>query len=361
MFGSLTLGRVLGIPIRIHWIVLILMLFVANGSPAPLRTLGYLLVLILVVGLHELGHCIVARRFGARVFDITFWPLGGMARMSDIPEDTKAEASIALAGPAVNFVLAALTVTGLALAYWLAPDNWWDGWGLGSLGLPAGEIAGYGGIVQEPGFGEMVGRNLLQVGHVFLAMNLLLGTFNLVPAFPMDGGRVLRAWLGRRGDWVGATERAVRVSRWLAVGMVIAGFFYSPMLPLVALFIWFAGTRELWSVRVRHGAAPFSFGNGQGSPFEAFTGRAGSAQGQNPFSGFGNFGGAANHDGQDAQDVYEEDLRAQEARPVEDLSDQGARRPSGAPAPQSSRGFTEEELRALERFPGRLRRPDTDA
>jgi Zn-dependent protease len=147
-----------------------------------------------------------------------------------MPESSRVEGLIAAAGPAVNFVLAAV-----AVPVWLM--------------LSTLEGA------------SLVARNLTAY---FIVMNLVLGVFNLVPAFPTDGGRILRALLARDSDWVTATERAVIVSRVLAVIVGAAGLVLDNwMLPLVALWLWWMGTLELAAVRLKHaqgvplGAADF--------------------------------------------------------------------------------------------------------
>ena len=115
MNGSLKIGTAFGIPIRIHWTFAILpTVMVALGTPFAAAVL-LLIVLFGCVFLHELGHSLVARGFGIRVLDISFWPLGGMARMSEIPESPKIEGLVAIAGPAVNFALAGLGVFALVL------------------------------------------------------------------------------------------------------------------------------------------------------------------------------------------------------------------------------------------------------
>lgn len=229
MRGSFQIGHVFGIPVRIHATFLLLVYGAFLFMDEPLQGLGLMGVVFTCVLLHELGHSLVARGFGLRVADITLWPLGGMARMSEIPENARIEALIAIAGPAVNFALAGLAVLALTTG--------------SALGLQSGSAETF--------------------LWFFLLTNVLQGGFNLLPAFPMDGGRLLRAFLGRKRDWLSATESAVRVGRIVAflllVGSLVAlirrpGFC---MLPLVALFIWFEGTRELWSVRLRHGVSPF--------------------------------------------------------------------------------------------------------
>lgn len=231
MFGSLRIGSVFGIHVRLHWLFIVLVVWVVSTGQvlgSPLISAAYVAVLFGVVFLHELGHSVVAQRFGIRVIDITLWPLGGMARMSEIPENTRIEGLVAIAGPAVNFALAAFA-------------------------LPLADLHVLRGFV----VGEVVAPSTLFAGlaAAFVAMNLYLGLFNLLPAFPMDGGRILRAFLGWKNDWLKATERAVSVGRWIAGAMVLAGLFATfkgaGMLPLVGVFVWFAGTRELWSVRMR--------------------------------------------------------------------------------------------------------------
>jgi len=244
VFGSFKIGSVFGITVRVHWLFLALMLavpFLPTSAIPPLQRLVLLFVLFGVVFLHELGHSLVARRFGIRVYDITFWPLGGMARMSEIPERPRTEILIASAGPAVNFVLAALAL----------PVYFWT---------HAAILAG------EP---TRLVLGIETASATFVAINLLLGLFNLVPAFPMDGGRVLRALFGLSGDWVSATEKAVSIGRVLAFGMIIAGLVWPQhlmLLPLIGLFVWFTGARELWAVRARHGRAPFGPLAGQPMP-----------------------------------------------------------------------------------------------
>jgi Zn-dependent protease len=315
LLGSFKIGSVLGITVRVHWLFLALLLFVilwpAQVAGAQLVFLG---MLFGVVFLHELGHSLVARRFGLRVYDITFWPLGGMARMSEIPESSRVEMWIALAGPAVNFVLAALAAP---LALW---------------GLFAGGVEASSALV----------RGATVLGGGFVWINLALGVFNLVPAFPMDGGRVLRAFLGRRGDWVAATERAVRVGRAFAIGMIAVGLVFAGegllFLPLIGLFVWFSGARELWAVRARHGRMPF--GPLAGQPFPGAPASAWSAPPPPP-----------------------PHAAPPPAPPPRD--DGGARRP-GAPLvaddgqAQAGRRLTAEDIERLERFQGPLRqfRPD---
>lgn len=225
MFSSFRIGSLFGITIRIHFLFVVMMVFALVAAPVMARFLPILFGCVL---LHELGHSLVAQRYGIRVLDITLWPLGGMARMSAIPEDPGAEGAIAIAGPAVNFALAL-------------------------IGLPIALFAG----------------PLAPLGQGFVLANVVMGVFNLVPAFPMDGGRLLRAWLARGRDWVTATEQAVRVGRFFALSMVLAWPFlgWNPMLPLIGLFVWVTGGQELLAVRLRHGRPLFGDLGAGGFPF----------------------------------------------------------------------------------------------
>ena len=225
MFGtlSLKLGNVFGIPVRLHWTFLALTYVLLLSGEGPFLWNAFVLAALFgSVLLHELGHSLAARLFGIRVIDITFWPLGGMARMAEMPESARVEGIVALAGPAVNFVLA-----------------------LGALGLLALGVSG--GIALK----------------YFVAINLSMGVFNLIPAFPMDGGRILRAIFALRTDWLRATERAVAVGRWIAGTLLFVSFLMAFRFPqflglaLVAGFVWLAGGRELLAVRLRRMRSPF--------------------------------------------------------------------------------------------------------
>ena len=310
MKGSLDIGRLFGIPVRLHWTFVLVLYGLLLISQSP----GQILLLILALGsavlLHELGHCLMARHFGVSVIDITFWPLGGMARMSGMPEEPRIEGYVAVAGPAVNFVLAAIFA---ALAFAL-------------------EAAGFA-AAGPPCFG-------------FAILNLALGSFNLVPAFPLDGGRVLRALLARSTDWVRATEQAVKVGRFIATLMMIAFVVsvFTPLeyggcaIPMIAAFIWYAGAREVMSVRVRHGQSPF--GQSFGARFERqFATNSARSTGE-PFE--------AEHSSSASPESF-------------DTEGAGATRPQTTEPPQISRqGFSEDFVRDLERSRGRLRRPDED-
>ena len=286
MNGSFRIGRLFGIDIRVHWLFLVIVFVFLQLTEYPLIALLGAAGLLGSLLLHELGHSLMARHFGIQVLDITFWPLGGMARMSAIPEVPRIEGLIAIAGPAVNFVLA-----GLALPVLLAA-------------------------------GAAQSAALANLALTFIVVNLMLGGFNLLPAFPMDGGRILRALLGLRFDWLRATEVAVRVGRVMAFLLVVAGIASSQcVLPFIGAFVWFAGTKELIWVRMRHGASPFAGGAGPAAAF----GSAADA-----------FGRAADP---------RETGRGEPRRPRTDVEGWS-----------SSGGISDAQVEQLERYRGRLRR-----
>lgn len=214
---SWKLGRVAGIDLYLHPTFLLILLMPPVLGPAHA---GLSLVLLLsafgCVLLHELGHALMARRFGIETEDVTLYPIGGVARLRRMPRSPGAELLIALAGPAVNVVIAAVLV------------------GLGALGL-----------FRLDGASTLVGLFALELTMV----NVGLVLFNLVPAFPMDGGRVLRAllsgWLGR----VRATRIAARVGRGLALLFGLVGLWYGQFLwAALAAFIYLAAGAELRGV-----------------------------------------------------------------------------------------------------------------
>lgn len=210
--GSFSIGRILGIPIRIHWTWLLYagLFGLFNGTMA-----AFLFVLIFAsVLLHELGHSAVAKLLGIPVRHITLYPLGGAAQMAAEPRHWTHEVAIAVAGPLVNFVLVA---------------------GLVPLGifLPAG-------LAQEL---------CLNLGIA----NLVLGLFNLVPAFPLDGGRVLKAVLTPRLGALRATITAASVGKYCAMGLGVLGLVLGHfMLVALAFFIWVLGQQEKQAAILRH-------------------------------------------------------------------------------------------------------------
>jgi Zn-dependent protease len=209
-----------------HWTFLLLLGFIAlsqliaSGSLAA--ALGGVVFVAMVFGcvvLHEFGHALAARQYGIGTRDVTLLPIGGIARLDRMPDDPKQELWVALAGPAVNVAIAGL------LGIWL---------------ILTGSTAGMG-----PG---LMGGSL---AAQLLSVNLALVFFNMLPAFPMDGGRVLRALLARRVGHYRATETAAKIGRGMAVVFGIAGLFWNPMLILIAIFVWFGAGREATMARRR--------------------------------------------------------------------------------------------------------------
>jgi Zn-dependent protease len=176
------------------------------------------------VVLHELGHCLAARRYGVGVSRILLLPIGGVAEFDGMPREPRREVVISLAGPAVNFVLAA--------ALWLV---------LRVLPAPAPSADDLPNAL--PGLAGSL--------DFLLSWNLLMGTFNLVPAFPMDGGRVLRALLAGKMDYVRATFWAATVGKVVAVAGAVGAYFHQPMAILLFLFVFIVGEMEYRGARRR--------------------------------------------------------------------------------------------------------------
>ncbi|MCK9461494.1 MAG: site-2 protease family protein [Proteobacteria bacterium] len=215
MRWSLKIGSLFGIPIRLHFSMAIVPLFafstVESGDFAGIAlALGLTVLLFGSVVAHELGHALVARRFGVRTEDIVLLPIGGVARIVNLPKRPVHEIAIAAAGPAVSIALATA-----AYVLLLVP----------SLFMSPVAVA---------------------AASVFIKMNVILGLFNLVPALPMDGGRVLRGLLALKRDYLSATRIAVRIGRGLAIaGMVYAIWAGDLMLGFIALFVFMgAGSEE---------------------------------------------------------------------------------------------------------------------
>lgn len=231
MRGSLRFARLFGIDIFVHPTFALLLILIAIESAAAHGARGAVYGLLNVVGLfacvtlHELGHSLVARRFGGRVREIVLLPIGGMARMSREPTRPLHELLIAIAGPLVNVVIAVGLFLALVQHLGHVPDE-----------------AAWVAAVSTP--------SLKAFWLTLIAGNLTLAVFNLIPAFPMDGGRVLRAllsfWIGR----VRATTVAVAIGQLLAFALIgYAILTANPWLVLLAAFVFFAASQEKQSAR----------------------------------------------------------------------------------------------------------------
>jgi Zn-dependent protease len=230
MIPSLKIGRAFGISIYVHWTFLLLFGLLLLASGLAIYPALMIAAVFSCVVLHELGHALTARRFGIPTRDITLYPIGGVARLERMSERPREEFLIAIGGPAVNVVLAGLFATLMTLTGQPLPE-----WSYQSLVLTG---------------------NLL---HDLTVVNVVLVLFNMLPAFPMDGGRVLRALLAARLGHLRATEIAVGLSGPMALFFAFSGFLSlarvvdwgNPMLILVAAFVYFAGQQELAVVRQR--------------------------------------------------------------------------------------------------------------
>ncbi len=242
MSGSVKLFRLWGIDVQVHWSFLLILIYGAiiySGGPAgPLvgALYGILVILLLFacVVLHEFGHAVTAKYFGIRVPYITLLPIGGVAQLERMPNKPLQEFLIAIAGPMVNFVLAALLAPLATLAFGLKVQN----------GAAAASAQSLLAQMQTPGLTGL----LLYLA----ATNLLLGLFNLLPAFPMDGGRILRALLAMSMPYIQATRVAVAVGRFMAILFAIWGIAGGGiMLLLIAFFVYVGGQGELEMVESR--------------------------------------------------------------------------------------------------------------
>lgn len=227
MSWSFRLARIFGTDVKVHYTFLLLLIFLyfgtrsASGADAALATTVFFLALFLCVLLHEFGHILMARRFGIATPDVILLPIGGVARLERIPEEPRQELLIAIAGPLVTLAIAAV------LWIWLGAT---------------------GGPVIWP-WSDLDGEGLSP--SLFYA-NMMLLLFNLVPAFPLDGGRVLRAILATRMNHVRATRIAATAGQALAMILGVAGLVrHDPFLLLIALFVFFGAGQEAAMVETR--------------------------------------------------------------------------------------------------------------
>jgi Zn-dependent protease/CBS domain-containing protein len=216
MSWSLPILRVAGVQLRIHVTFLLLIGWLAfgyyaeGGSAAAAGRVLFILLLFLCVVLHEFGHALAAKSFGINTPDITLLPIGGVARLERMPEEPKQELIIALAGPAVNVVI--------ALGLLVAID--WRG-------------AADSSVVEAS-----------TLPAKLLAINVMLVLFNLLPAFPMDGGRVLRALLATRLSYARATQIAASIGQGCAFVFGFIGLLWNPFLLFIALFVYIGASQE---------------------------------------------------------------------------------------------------------------------
>ncbi len=227
MKWSWKIARIAGIDVFIHSTFFLLIIWIGfsywltqNTISAVLNGVVFILLLFFFVLLHEFGHALAARKYGITTRDITLLPIGGLARLERMPKEPKQELWVALAGPLVNFVLAILLFGWLFLT------------------------GGLAGIVNT----TVTEGSLIQRLAI---VNLTLLLFNLIPAFPMDGGRVLRAFLAMRMEYTRATQAAATIGQGFALLFGLIGILTNPMLLFIAFFVWIGASQESSSVQVR--------------------------------------------------------------------------------------------------------------
>ncbi|WP_406670659.1 CBS domain-containing protein [Methanolobus sp. ZRKC4] len=228
MNTSLKIGSIMGIPVKLHITFLLILpvfalVFSINEPPlgfagtTPL-ILNYALsllttiLLFVCILLHELGHSYIAKSYGVEIKDITLLLFGGVSSMEEIPREPSQELRMAFAGPFVSFVI---------------------GFGLLALHIMA--------ISFIPSYS---GTSIYLMVGILASINIVLGLFNLLPAFPMDGGRLLRAWYAKRMSYIKATHYAASFGKIFAVMMGLFGLFFNPWLILIALFVYIGASEE---------------------------------------------------------------------------------------------------------------------
>ncbi len=228
MKWSWKLARIAGIDVYIHATFLLIVgwvgftYWIEQGSlQAVVSGILFILLLFAFVVMHEYGHALTARRYGIRTRDITLYPIGGVARLERMPERPIEELWVALAGPAVNVVIAVVLFTYLVIS--------------GSFEPLTGLTISSGSLIER-----------------LMIVNLWLVGFNLIPAFPMDGGRVLRALLGLRLEYVQATQIAAAIGQGIAFLFGFIGLFSNPFLVFIAFFVWMGAAQEANMVQMKH-------------------------------------------------------------------------------------------------------------
>lgn len=247
MSWSWKLARVAGIDVYVHATFLIVVAWIAlvhwnqsQSVAAVVKGVGYILTLFGCIVLHEFGHALTAARYGIRTRDITLLPIGGLARLDRMPEVPIQELWVALAGPAVNVVIA------LLLFLWLQVTGSWES--VEHVGLATG------------GFVEQI-----------MLANVVLVGFNLLPAFPMDGGRALRALLATRMEYTRATQRAAGIGQGMAILFAFVGLLGNPILIFIALFVWMGAGAEASMVQMKSALAGIPVRNAMLTRFQTLT------------------------------------------------------------------------------------------
>ncbi len=243
------LGKFAGIDVYVHATFLLLIGWVGYSHWLEHRNWGevlngilFILALFVCVILHEYGHALTARKYGIKTRDITLYPIGGVARLERMPEKPIEELWVALMGPAVNVVIAAGLFAYLYLTSSLVPLN--------ELTIASG--------------------NFLER---LMTVNLSLVLFNLVPAFPMDGGRVLRALLAMRMDYVRATQIAATIGQGMALLFGLVGLFGNATLLFIAFFIWIGASQESSATQMKNAISGIPVGRAMLTEYKSLSPR----------------------------------------------------------------------------------------
>ena len=248
MKWSWKLGRFAGIDVYVHATFLLIIGWVAlehwiqgRSLAAVLSGIVFILALFGCILLHEYGHALTARRYGIRTRDITLLPIGGLARLERMPDDPRQELWVALAGPAVNLVIAILLWAWLRLTIGFEPVQ--------QLGVVRGAFL-----------------------YRLMIVNVFLVLFNMLPAFPMDGGRVVRGLLAIRMVYTRATDIAAVIGQGMAILFGFLGLFVSPFLLFIALFVWMGAAQESGLVQVRSAFSGIPVARAMITNFETLSG-----------------------------------------------------------------------------------------
>jgi len=227
MKWSWKIGEFRGITVTLHATFLILIAFVVfshwsdgHSVGKTLEGVGFVLALFSCIVLHEFGHALMAARYGIKTRDITLLPIGGVARLERMPEEPIQELWVALAGPAVNVVIATVLYVWIQLTASLTP--------LAQLGVTEGSFL-----------------------ERLMFINLIMIVFNMLPAFPMDGGRVLRALLATKLEYPRATQIAASIGQFMALMFAFMGLMGNPFLIFIALFVWIGAAQEATLVTMK--------------------------------------------------------------------------------------------------------------
>ncbi len=244
MRWSVNLGSIAGTALRVHVTFILFLAFIGiavyrtNGPAAAWDSLAFIVLIFVCVVLHEFGHVLMARRFGARTRDVTLFPIGGVANMERVPEKPAQELLVALAGPAVNLIIAIGIM--LALGATLTGEDF--------------------SRIDDAG---------TSLALRLAAANLVLMSFNLLPAFPMDGGRVLRALLAMKLGRARATKIAAGIGQVLAFGLGFMGLFGNPFLLFIAAFVFIAAGAEADAAALHDTARDLTVGEAMITEFSA--------------------------------------------------------------------------------------------